>query len=306
MRISVEDQIGLEAILDRRKSRVAFQASVSDFIEKSVLLVDESQWRSQVRNLKNEQGLLDERLQVLVDHGPMILRKDFGIAPQATLSESGDDDSPLDHLLISKEWKQSKQSLENAILEGTSRDDVYRSKLGYIMPGVSTFYYIDQFFHKKLLARSSGAWYLLERLIEDKVQNIEIKTAAIFNDGIEGLRTSKEFAEISHKRNIEHRIEELLRKFGSRETTVNITVYRKTLHGLPHDRMGFLTLRKNKLDIHTLRSIYFHIGPGIDLFSNEYILDKVVTAGNFNLEDPKPLREIGAHLEQFEIIKAKY
>ena len=301
----MDDQIGLSQICVNDKTPKAFQASILPLLDNSILLVDEKVWIREIADLKQNPGNHEVKLDFLTSNLPCLVTKNSLVTPDVSLVRSPDEDFAVDHLTTSSRFRDARTLHQAAVQEGDDRESMFEAKLGYLLPAVSTFYYIDQYFQKKLNSRNSGAWFLLEKLIKAGVKNIEIKSGATFGDFDDATKTKADYDRIDNKVWIQGQISSLLTKYAAKDVHVSISIFRKDSKGLPHDRLGFLNLRKNKQTFTTNRLLYFYIGPGVDLFKEPIIREKVSTAGDFELSDPAYLREVGSKCLLFDVISVR-
>ena len=186
---------------------------------------------------------------------------------------------------------------------------------------VSTFYYIDAYFHNSLRkglregTQDSGAWYMLEALIKAKVSEVKIKTGATFlksdfqsSEKIPDFAaTQMDFERIFSKQQIEEKID-ALKHLHKSQTSVTIDIYKRRdtrtekdpeIKALPHDRLGYLKFQATNTELAHSALMYFNNGPGVDLFSNAKNQTGLAQVNRVEVTEPKYLEQIGSNCKLF-------
>jgi hypothetical protein len=316
MKVTVIDRLGPENLIKNFGHPADLEAALTPVFGESLLLIERKSWTRYIKSLElldlSERALF-EKFQAL---DLCLTRLPENFHADAELSEAQSNIMPITRLVTSQEYKEAKKYHSKEVEDGAPRDEVFESKFGHLLPTVSTFYYIDAYFHNSLRRglqvgiQNSGAWYMLEALIKAKVSEVRIKTGATFQESdFEGrdkvpdyAATQTQFERIYDKTQIEQKIE-ILKQAHKSQTAVTIDIFKRRdkrtendpdLKPLPHDRLGYLKFKSTNTDLPTSALMYFNNGPGVDLFSAERNQLGLAHVNKIEVSEPTYLEQIGS------------
>lgn len=307
MKVPVQDHIGLAGFLGDPSTPKQFNVNLQSLAEKVVLFVDRNSWVGKLPQLETLAPEVRAKYEAIRVANLNLIGHQSKVKIEAELTRAHPDESPIVDLLDSDLFKSLSDAQSSAVYAGQPRQDLYQLKFGSLAPFAKEFHYVDQFIHSDLRrTKQNGAWFLLERLIGNKVGAIHLKSGASFDRGelplgvSENSARKQDFLAIANVASIRERISALKDLYRS-DTRVRLSVYRKMKNDepgvelpykLPHDRMGYIVL-DSLPGICANSPIYFSIGPGVGIFREAEVPYSVSNMQKMQLHEPRYLDEIG-------------
>ena len=212
--------------------------------------------------------------------------------------------NPVAELINNPNFENRVAQYRAPISFGAKREDIFKSRLGRLAQSTKSFHYVDAFFLEHLLKQEerSGAKYLIRKLLESGVENIEIKTVAVFpakgtmtSAAVSRAATKLDFSRHFNLGPVEDFLKFLVKNFNPK-ATIRIKIYRKAAMEVPHDRYGMLVLNSGD-------PVYFMIGPGINVFANPTLKEDKASFLSLDFDQAVDLTEVTNNHHLFHTIE---